>query len=566
MFLGLRFWSSICVLSIFPLTGCETGRQPAASSVPRRATRTGQDKYFSADAVENRVEAHAHYATAVVYDLNDKTEDAVREYCLAASLDNSNEQLVLDVTRRLLQLKEVKGALEVLEKSTARPEAGAPLFARLAVIHSFFGNTNQAIEAAQIAINKDPKNPLAYQQLAQIYMQSGNYAEGLLVLRQAAQQAQLEADDLVGLAEVCLTLQPGKSEEREALRALAVDLLKRANALQPTNPILLQRMADGLMVLGEPDLASTLYDRLLERFPHLPGLRERLIDIYIKQQDLDKAAQQLESILRDNPTNLRAHYLLGSLAYENKELEKAEEHFKKVVLLNPDFEQAYYDLAGVQLNLNQPKPAIQTLETARAKFKLRFVTELYSALAFSRLKDFSKAVKHFEAAEIIARAAETNRLTHIFYFQIGAAYERNKQFAEAEQYLRKCLEQEPEFPEALNYLGYMWADRGENLKEARDLIEKALQQEPKSAAYLDSMGWVLFKLNQPEEALDYLRKAVELSDEPDPVLFDHLGDVYATLSQPEQAREAWKKSLALEPNEQIQKKLESNQAAEIKAP
>jgi hypothetical protein len=39
-------------------------------------------------------------------------------------------------------------------------------------------------------------------------------------------------------------------------------------------------------------------------------------------------------------------------------------------------------------------------------------------------------------------------------------------------------------------------------------------------------------------------------------LYDHLGDIYAALNELEKARDAWNKSLAVEPNEQIRKKLE----------
>jgi tetratricopeptide (TPR) repeat protein len=88
------------------------------------------------------------------------------------------------------------------------------------------------------------------------------------------------------------------------------------------------------------------------------------------------------------------------------------------------------------------------------------------------------------------------------------------------------------------------------------LIEKALEVEPDSAAYLDSMGWVLYKLEQPTEALEYILKAVELSEEPDATLYDHLGDIYETLHRTDEAQEAWRKSISIEPNDEVQRKLE----------
>jgi len=125
--------------------------------------------------------------------------------------------------------------------------------------------------------------------------------------------------------------------------------------------------------------------------------------------------------------------------------------------------------------------------------------------------------------------------------------------------LQKALELNPDFPEAANHLGYMWAERGENLDQARALIEKAVKAEPESEAYLDSLAWVLFKQGKPGEALPHMLKAVAISEKensPDATLYDHLGDIQAALGHSALARDAWSKALKLEENKEIQHKLE----------
>ena len=119
----------------------------------------------------------------------------------------------------------------------------------------------------------------------------------------------------------------------------------------------------------------------------------------------------------------------------------------------------------------------------------------------------------------------------------------------------------PDFYEAANYLGYMWAERGENLERAKGLIEQAVKAEPKNNAYLDSMAWVLFKLGKPREALPYMLQAVEISEaekEKDVTLYDHLGDIMMATGDKEKAREAWRNALSLGTNEDIRKKLEKS--------
>src|ERR1051325_1465590 len=201
---------------------------------------------------------------------------------------------------------------------------------------------------------------------------------------------------------------------------------------------------------------------------------------------------------------------------------------------------------------------MELLEKAKAKFpKLSFVQEFYTGVTYAGMERYSEALSSFESAEMVAKKSEPDRLTAQFYFQLGSAAERAKDIDKAVKYFRHALEMEPDFAEALNYLGYMWAERGENLDEARAMIDKAVKQEPKNAAFLDSMAWVLYKQKKAAEALPYMQKAIELTKEPDATLQDHLGDIFAAMKRMDEAREAWEKALKIEPKEEIKKKLEA---------
>jgi tetratricopeptide (TPR) repeat protein len=103
----------------------------------------------------------------------------------------------------------------------------------------------------------------------------------------------------------------------------------------------------------------------------------------------------------------------------------------------------------------------------------------------------------------------------------------------------------------------MWAEHGMNLDESHKLIAKAVEIEPDNAAFLDSLAWVLYKQNKPHDALAPMLKAIEKNKKPDATLFDHLGDIYAALHQWPEARDAWTKAVKLEPNPQIQQKLDA---------
>ena len=80
---------------------------------------------------------------------------------------------------------------------------------------------------------------------------------------------------------------------------------------------------------------------------------------------------------------------------------------------------------------------------------------------------------------------------------------------DAEKALRQVLVLEPTNPNALNYLGYLLAMRGDKLDEAVQLVRKALEAEPDNGAYLDSLGWAHFKRGDLAEAEKYLGAAAQ---------------------------------------------------------
>ena len=513
-------------------------------------------------SAQSRAEAHARYAAGVIRDMNDDRKGALDEYCQAAQMDPDDESLILEVSRRLLQSKQPERALEIVKRATAQPDASGQLYARLGLIYSQLGKNEQAAAANREAIKKSPGSLVGYQNLFLNYLHNKQPQEALNALDEAARQPGADADFLVNLAELYVTVGAQAPAEKENSRAKALATLNRAAKLGPMTPLLRLKLADGFNLLGDSAKAAQLYLEVLKQLPNVPMVEDRvraiLTNIYLRASDHKRATEQLQAILRDDPTNPQVHYYLGRLALEDKKPAEAADHLSKAVLLIPELETAYYFLALAQMEQHKGNEALATLDKARQKFPQSFAMEFYTAMAYSRQKSYAEALKHFITAEVMAKATDPSQLNEGFYFQLGATCERKGDYDQAEKYFEKSLELVPKFAEAQNYLGYMWAERGVKLEKARELIEKALKAEPKNAAFLDSMAWVLFKLNQPAEALPYALKAVELSEQPDATLDDHVGDICAALKQMDKAREFWRKSLTIEPNEEIRKKLDAS--------
>ena len=507
-------------------------------------------------------DAFAHYAAGVSYELNDSADKALQQFDDAALADPANEALVLRLAEHFLSAHQADKAVNLLSKSAQRPNASEQIYGWLARAELVAGNTNACLAAARKAVEKDPTSVDGYESLLEPLLQTGQLTEAARLLSRAGASVAREPHTLAAVAELYGVYLRAAPKDKSA-EDKAVALLDKVSAMSFSSPRLWQRVADLYTRLNQPKKAATIYERLLagatDASPEKLAYREQLAQIYLASDDRTNALKQLTAIVRDDPTgHPNAWFALGELAVQDEKFRDAIDDFENAIRERPDIEPAYYDLALAQANAHRTEDALKTLGSARERFDNMFRYEFYTGLVQRQAKDYPEAIRHFTAAETVAKATATNLLDKAFYFELGAAYERNQQFAEADHYLQKAIDLDPHFAEALNYLGFMWADRGEQLDRARVLIERALKLEPQNGAYLDSMGWVLYKLKLPDEALPWMLKAVAANPEPDATILDHLGDVYLALGQSGKALDAWRKSVAIDPNPDVKRKVDLN--------
>lgn len=127
-------------------------------------------------------------------------------------------------------------------------------------------------------------------------------------------------------------------------------------------------------------------------------------------------------------------------------------------------------------------------------------------------------------------------------FALAIVYEKSNRFDDMFSQLKKTLSLDPYHADALNSLGYYYAEQGINLDEAQRLIEKALDLKTDNAFFLDSLGWVYFKQGRYNDSIREIKKAIDIIKY-DSYMYEHLGDVYLKMGKQENAKDAWKASL-----------------------
>ncbi len=147
-----------------------------------------------------------------------------------------------------------------------------------------------------------------------------------------------------------------------------------------------------------------------------------------------------------------------------------------------------------------------------------------------------------KAEEILKEGLTTTPNDTDLNFALAHVYEKSSRLDDMVRQLKKTLALDPDHTDALNYLGYYYADREINLNEAERLINKALTLKPDNPYFRDSLGWVYFKQGRHGDSLREIKKAMDIAKY-DPHMYEHLGDIYLKMGREEDAKEAWVTSL-----------------------
>ncbi len=388
-----------------------------------------------------------------------------------------------------------------------------------------------ALAEYQSLAAEDPKDAQIQLRISQIYRQKRDFAKA----REASDKAkELDPNSLeIRYNDVNLLEAEGKTNEAIALMKTILDTTAKksySTAERGNRVVLLERLGSMYRSNEQFGEAINTFREIAAVDPEMASRAEvQVIETYRASKNYAKAESTAREDVAKYPGDRVLASVYASTLADAGKYDAAIAEMKKIVSAKPDRE-GWIALAQV----------------------------------YEKAKRFPEMAQAIDEAEKLSKTKEDRETV---YFMRGAMYERQKKYDEAEAQFRKVLEINPDNASALNYLGYMLADRGVRLQEALQLISKAVEREPGNGAYLDSLGWVYYRLSRYPEAETNLKLALDKMSG-DPTVHDHLGDVYLHQGKVKEAIAQWEMALknwdASAPAEQepaeiakVQKKLES---------
>lgn len=515
---------AVGIIALFVMSGCGAKNTSVLEAESSEGTQLRE---------EAKAQAYNHFTNANIIEMLGANDQAIDEYERALKYDPTSVTIRTDYARLLFRVHRVP---EALTQALQIEPKNSEIHLLIGDCYRLTSKEDKAKRHYREAVDLDPDNINAYWYLAGYYQKDNQPDSAIWAYYELARLS----DTYRIWHELGLMLGTAKryNEARDAFLR-SIELNPDKNNI---NSYL--GLATTYDALDQVDLAETYLNRAAELDPYNVRVVREKVRLYRQRNDLKKTLEASSELVKLVPSDWEVMRFHGFLLYVDGQAQAADSLFRERIEFGDEHPLNFFYVGRIAMEWDN-------IEDARTNFT-RCVTRdssfadgwLNLAFTWRQQDSLDEAIEVYRRGlEYVTDDEDRARLL----FALGSTQERNNQFHEAVTTFQDLISMNPNHDPALNYLGYMLADAGQQLQYALELIEKAMELSPNNGAYIDSYAWVNFRLGKYEIALNQLQKAAQLIDS-DPVIYEHMGDVYRKLGDNQRAMEEYNKALELDPN------------------
>lgn len=308
----------------------------------------------------------------------------------------------------------------------------------------------------------------------------------------------------------------------------AAESYRSALALDADNPQLRNHLAQIYLRQKKTAEALEQYLQMAERNPFDLGVKLQIASLMEERGEIGGAIDKLEEVVEINPNADKIHYFLGVLLEKQKRFAEAQNHFARIPDASELYTEAIFHRTALYHLDNKLSEVVTLLEEAIAMRPQTPQFYRYLAMALEESGDLKKGIA------VLRKGIRNNPNREELHFDLSILLGKNRERPASLAEMRRVIGLNPDHAEALNYIGYLYAEAGENLEEALAMIEKANQLKPGNGYIIDSLGWVHFRLGDVRRAESHIRRALKISPE-EPAILEHMGDILLQQGKKERA-------------------------------
>lgn len=482
-------------------------------------------QFFLEQLVESQPEKLEFVSDLIgLYVYRKNTDKAMLLIDKALKIDPNNVSILSSLSDIYVMKGDRKSAIATLEKvlSIEKNRENVPL-----VLANLYFQEKEFQKAATLLeeyIKVKPENFLAHIYLGRVYEELGKNSEAAKEYEAALTER--EEDEIL----ITLDNLYDKLGEKEK----SIEVLEKFLSRNPDYPKVRERVALLYLSINNYEKALDNYEHLLDQYPENKELKFKYILIAIDGGFYEKAKAPLEELLSSDPNNQKALYFAGLLYKETKEWDKAITYLSKVT------DREYEKSAKLYLSVCYEKKGDtnKAFQVLKDYWEKEHDDEIgyYLALYYKNKHDYDNALKLLE--ELLKITDNKSKIVLL----IAEIHLKRNEFEKGIALVKELLEKSPDNPDALNFIGYSYVERGINLEEAENMIQKALTLKPDDPYIMDSLAWLYYTKKDYQKALE-IQKKVVLKVKDDATILEHMGDILFALGEKKEAKDYYKKAL-----------------------
>jgi tetratricopeptide (TPR) repeat protein len=508
-------------------------------------------------------EAYRHFILASLAIHDGHFSEARKHLSRAISADPNSTYLRKKMAAVLKRLKDYPGALVHARKCLELDVKDHDCQTILADLYTLRGQDDHALKLYEEILVREPKNQRIRLLISTILIRQGRFAKATKHLSVLTRQSPNLVVAHYYQGRINLEMKQYLKAEKSFLRALqlnsrlepalfdlgtlyqvtrryaeAIDTYKTLLGFYPDNLSVRERLVDIYFKLGKKKQAEEQMKKIKSLAKPGESGRKTLGLIYLKHGRLDDSIKELEMIVAAWPKDDKSRYYLATAYEEKGKTDKALEHFRRIPSDSKYHINAQLHIAYLLDSKKKYDDAVSVLEKAIAM--QRDKVELYLMLS----SIYETQGKYDKAIEAVNKGLEQDQKNVNLIFRRGVLLDKKGDKQACIKQMKRVLQINPDHADALNYIGYTYAEQGIKLDEAMGMIRKALKLKPKSGYITDSLGWVYYQKGVYDKAIHYLEKAAKLTSN-DPTINEHLGDAYRKIGNYRKAITSYRKALSL---------------------
>jgi len=332
----------------------------------------------------------------------------------------------------------------------------------------------------------------------------------------------------------------GRLYEGEQKYRQAIPEYEAVIRIKPDNVAALKSLVTLYKKTGEHLKVLDLYETLAKVDEAKADDYQYQAGLIAEKQGTDARAIELyQNALAKNKAHVDARQRLIKLYEKNRQWNKAVEHAKALLELNPKNADLYLYLSDIYAKQNNLKESLAATEQAQKLRPGDPAVLLQLAVLSEKTKNDDKAIEYYK------KALKRNKKNAAAHNNLGLLLEKKGNTQEAIEYYEKAVLLGPKNPDFYRNLGDAYEKSG-SLKKAADTYEKLLALDKKNSDALEALAILYYKAGSKEKSLGAYKNLSQL--EPKKVLWHQkMAYLYEDMGKLDNARDEYKAVLSIEP-------------------